>query len=78
MRRLFRTVLLVGLAAFALVTVAVVSTFRTDLPVDELRARYGTPPSQFVDVAGMPVHVRIEGEGPPLVLGDGCPSLGAD
>lgn len=32
-----------------------------DRPVEELRARWGAPPSQFEDVAGMKVHLRDEG-----------------
>lgn len=36
--------------------------------VDDLRARYATPQSRYVDVAGVRVHYRDEGSGPPVVL----------
>ena len=42
-----------------------------DRPVDELKARWAPPPSQFVDVAGMKIHLRDEGprEDPsPIIL----------
>ncbi|MBH3339838.1 alpha/beta hydrolase [Pseudomonas mendocina] len=32
-----------------------------DRPVGELKARWAPPPSQFVDIAGMSVHLRDEG-----------------
>src|SRR6185295_15535152 len=32
-----------------------------DRPVEELKARWAPPPSQFVDIAGMQVHLRDEG-----------------
>lgn len=37
----------------------------------ELRARYAAPPSQFIVIDGVPLHVRIEGRGPALVLLNG-------
>lgn len=39
-----------------------------DIPLEELKARWAPPPSRFVRVDGMDVHVRDEGNGPPLVL----------
>lgn len=55
----------------ALVVLAVVAALaamvRPDLPLDEL-ATYAAPPSRFVTVDGVDVHVRDEGQGPPLVL----------
>lgn len=41
--------------------------FRT-IPLDELRAKYETPESRYVEVDGTRVHYRVEGEGPPLLL----------
>ena len=35
---------------------------------DALRARYAAPPSRFITVDGVPMHVRDEGQGPVLVL----------
>lgn len=48
-----------------------------DLPVEELRDRWATPPSQFIEVGGMQVHVRDEGprdDPVPLVLLHGTSS----
>ena len=32
-----------------------------DRPLDELKARWAPPPSQFVDIAGLSVHLRDQG-----------------
>ena len=45
----------VTLAAF------VALNWAPDRPVGELKARWAPPPSQFVDIAGMSVHLRDEG-----------------
>jgi pimeloyl-ACP methyl ester carboxylesterase len=42
--------------------------WKSDLPLDELKARWGSGASRFVDVDGMSVHYRDEGAGPPLLL----------
>lgn len=42
-----------------------------DRPVEELKAHWAKPPSQFVEIAGMQVHLRDEGiqnSGVPIVL----------
>jgi pimeloyl-ACP methyl ester carboxylesterase len=39
-----------------------------DVPLSELVALYGGGTSKFLDVDGMRVHMRDEGQGPPLVL----------
>ena len=39
----------------------VVLNWAPDRPVGELKARWAPPPSQFVDIAGMSVHLRDEG-----------------
>ena len=36
--------------------------------VEELRAKYAQPPSKFITVDGVPIHVRDEGNGPVLVM----------
>lgn len=36
--------------------------------VDDLRARYAQPPSKFITVDGVPIHVRDEGSGPVVVM----------
>lgn len=39
----------------------VLATLEADRPVDTLKARWATPPSQFIDIGGLPVHLRDEG-----------------
>ena len=41
---------------------------RPDIPASKLVERYGQPPSEFVTVDDMQVHVRDGGDGPTLVL----------
>lgn len=71
MKTLFK--FLAGFVLLALVALlGLVLVYRVpDRPVDELKARWAPPPSQFVDVDGLTVHLRDEGprEDPvPLVL----------
>jgi len=51
--------LLAGLVFFVVLGIAL--TWRNDKPVEELKARWAQPPSQFLAVAGMQIHVRDEG-----------------
>lgn len=39
-----------------------------DIPVEVLKEKYANEHSQFIDINGLEVHYRIEGEGPNLVL----------
>ncbi|MDF2446037.1 MAG: alpha/beta hydrolase [Moraxellaceae bacterium] len=65
-----------GLLALVVVVIVatggfVAATWAPDRNVDELKARWATPPSQFITVNGMQVHFRDEGprEDPlPIVL----------
>ncbi len=43
-------------------------SYQNDIPVEDLVAEYGQAPSQYMEIDGMPVHYRVEGEGMPLVL----------
>ncbi|HBZ95417.1 MAG TPA: alpha/beta hydrolase [Pseudomonas sp.] len=55
-------VLLGLLLVFGLTLAAFVAlNWAPDRPVGELKARWAPPPSQFVDIAGMSVHLRDEG-----------------
>ncbi|MBI3375156.1 MAG: alpha/beta hydrolase [Betaproteobacteria bacterium] len=58
--------------ALGLVVVAAIATaWAPDRPVAELTARWARPPSRFLDVAGMTLHVRDEGprdDASPIVL----------
>lgn len=42
--------------------------FKADRPLDELMPLYASEASKFVEINGMRVHFRDEGDGPPLVL----------
>jgi pimeloyl-ACP methyl ester carboxylesterase len=42
--------------------------FRSDIPADEIEEKYHTPQSHFIDVDGINVHVRILGDGDPIIL----------
>ncbi|MBI3568014.1 MAG: alpha/beta hydrolase [Gemmatimonadetes bacterium] len=71
MRRLLRVVALMA-GALVLVAIALVAfSWAPDRTVAELAPRWAPPPSKFVAVAGMQVHVRDEGpraDSLPLVL----------
>ena len=54
--------LLVGALLFFAVA-GVVATWAPDKPVSEPAPRWARPPSQFVQVQGMQVHLRDEGPG---------------
>ena len=51
--------------------IGVVVTWAPDLPVEELKGRWAPPPSRFIEVNGMQVHLRDEGphdDPAPIVL----------
>ena len=65
--------LVAGIVAIAIVLVGgyAAANWAPDRPVDELKARWAQPPSTFVRVAGMDVHIRDEGprdDPSPIVL----------
>jgi pimeloyl-ACP methyl ester carboxylesterase len=60
-------VVLWSLAALAL-GLLVAAWFYRDHPPAQVEARWATPPSQFVEIDGVRLHYREEGEGPPVVL----------
>lgn len=63
------------LVALLLIAVAaLVAMVRFDLPAIELERRYATPPSTFVNAAGLRVHVRDRGQGPAVLLVHGSSS----
>lgn len=68
---LWKTALLLLAAVLFFAGAGIVATWAPDRPVDALKARWAPPPSQFVAVAGMQVHLRDEGprdDLEPLVL----------
>ncbi len=42
--------------------------YEPDIPVEKLKEKYANAQSKFIEIDGMQVHYRIEGEGEPLVL----------
>ena len=56
-----------GLAALALGLLVAAWLYRDHSPA-QVEARWATPPSQFVEIDGVRLHYREEGEGPPVVL----------
>ncbi len=61
----------VVLALVALAGVGLSRSWAPDRPVESLKARWAQPPSQFIEVQGMQVHVRDEGprnDPSPIVL----------
>lgn len=54
--------------------VAVLSHFRLDIPVEKLKEKYADAQSRYVQIDGMQVHYKIEGEGFPVVLLHGTAS----
>src|SRR5262245_60886040 len=64
-------ILCVVLAPVLLGAVCVAANWAPEIPVEDLRARWAPPPSVFLDVAGMTVHLRDEGprdDDSPIVL----------
>ena len=64
-------------ALLLVIAVFVAATWAPDRPVSELQARWAQPPSTFIDVQGMHVHLRDEGprtDPVPIVLLHGTSS----
>ena len=51
-----------------LVVLFLAALYRPDFSAEEVNAKYLTPESQFIEVGGIRVHVRIMGEGEPIFL----------
>jgi pimeloyl-ACP methyl ester carboxylesterase len=68
MRQWMRRVGIGLLVVFGLLGLLIAWQWKSDLPLDTLKARWAGPPSHFVDVDGMSVHYRDEGAGPPILL----------
>lgn len=64
MKKLFRILLAI------LIYVGILFFFlqKKSIPLQELKAKYTTSASKFMDIDSMQVHYRIEGEGKPIVL----------
>ncbi len=62
------------LAVLLLTAVGIASLIRSDIPVQELKKKYANEHSKFMEINGMNVHYRDEGQGFPLVLIHGTSS----
>ena len=51
-----------------LIAVLLLSFWRADIPVADLKEKYANEESEFLEMRGMQVHYRDEGQGFPLVL----------
>ncbi len=76
-----KTIVRLGLILFAVVAVTIVVliviNWVPDRPVSALVGRWATPPSQFLDVGGLKVHLRDEGvvsDAVPIILIHGTSS----
>jgi len=68
---LIRCLLLVLAGVLFFGAIGLVATWAPDQPVDQLKARWARPPSRFIEVNGMQVHLRDEGphdDPAPIVL----------
>lgn len=61
MKKILRFLAYVVLALVLLVAAFIAWSWAPDVPVDQLKARWAQPPSQFIDVEGLQVHLRDEG-----------------
>lgn len=64
MKKLFRILALIVLVLF----VVFFAIQKKSIPLEELKKKYTTTASRFLEMDGMQVHYRIEGEGSPVVL----------
>jgi pimeloyl-ACP methyl ester carboxylesterase len=71
MKKIFKVLKYLFLVILALVIAFCALNYRADVPVAELKAKYATAESRFMDLDGMAVHYRDEGnpaDKTPLVL----------
>lgn len=59
---------LVGIAVLLFVGGVLAASVHPEIPAAELEARFATPPSRFIEVDGLRIHYRDQGQGPALVL----------
>ncbi|HSV35791.1 MAG TPA: alpha/beta hydrolase [Ramlibacter sp.] len=77
MKLLLRSLLLLLAGALFFGAIGLVATWAPDQPVDTLKSRWAKPPSRFINVNGLQVHLRDEGphdDPAPIVLLHGTSS----
>lgn len=70
-----RKAFVITVAALALLVIVNLALYEPDISLNELKAKYANGQSRFIEVDGMPVHYRIEGTGPDLVLVHGTGAI---
>jgi pimeloyl-ACP methyl ester carboxylesterase len=71
MKTLFKILTWLLLALLLVIGGFIAATWAPDVPVDDLKPRWAKPPSQFITVQGLSVHLRDEGprdDAVPIVL----------
>lgn len=71
MKKIIRILVFIGVMIF----IAFFALQKKAIPLEELKSKYANAHSQFLDMDGMKVHYRIEGEGKPVVLIPGTGSV---
>jgi pimeloyl-ACP methyl ester carboxylesterase len=64
MKKLFRILAVIALVLF----IAFFAMQKKSIPLEELKQKYTNASSAFLELDGMQVHYKIEGEGKPIVL----------
>lgn len=64
MKNIIRVIALIGVV----LGIAFFALQKKAIPIDELKKKYANAHSQFLEMDGINVHYRIEGEGKPIVL----------
>jgi pimeloyl-ACP methyl ester carboxylesterase len=70
-----KKLLYVILTLVVIIGVALMLLQKDAIPIEKLRSKYANEYSGFINLEGMNVHYRIEGEGQPLVLIHGTGAL---
>lgn len=59
----------IGIGSLVLILMTIMAFYYSpDKSIEQLREKWAYSNSQFIDIDGMPVHYRIDGEGTPLLL----------
>ena len=64
MKKLFRILAVIAVILF----IAFFAIQKKSIPLEELKKKYTTASSRFLEMDGMQVHYKVEGEGKPIVL----------
>ena len=68
MKKLLRWLKYFLILILVIILIPIFIYFKWDIPVEELKEKYANETSEFIEVQGMQVHYRDEGEGDVIVL----------